>query len=203
MAQVTTFNPFTGTFDFTNNGLPVVSTKASILARSTDAAGTLAYSTDTYEFYVYTGSSWYKVPFALVPQSANPDMGYFQDSSPIGIFVPIGDFFGYISGYEFVNGRIGFDGYTGDGGLRFRSGYLQVYANSTWNNVVIGFTFQELSGYGCALTHQPTSFSFPIEVMSGNSITNLGLNGLPITQGYIADMGVYPGYQSVGGRTIS
>lgn len=205
MAQVTTFNPFTGTFDFTNDGLPVVSTKASILARSTDAAGTLAYSTDTYEFYVYTGSSWYKVPFALVSQSANPDMGYFTSSSAIGINPPSsvgGD--GVITDYELMNGRIGSSGVASSGGIRFNldTNQLQIYANSTWNNVVIGFTFEEVASYGYALTHLPTALTYKLEVMSGNSITNLGLDGMPITQGYVTNMGAYGGFQSVGGRTI-
>lgn len=61
-------------------GIPIVDTKVNILARTGDNTGQLYYASDTYEFYVHTGSnSYYKVPFALVPQSANPDMGYYQD----------------------------------------------------------------------------------------------------------------------------
>lgn len=180
-------------------------TKANILA-STATEGKLAYATDTYEFYVANGSSWYKVPFALVSESANPDMGMYSSNSAIGIIPPTSaGSDGVISDYSFVNGKIGGAGIAANGGIRFNTstGYMQIYANSTWNNVVIGFTFEELSDYGYALTHLPTGLTYKIEVMSGNSITNLGLNGLPITQGYITDMGAYPSFQSVGGRTIS
>lgn len=204
MKQVT-FNPFLGNFDFTNDGRITTNTKANILA-STATLGTLAYSTDTNELYVYdsTASQWKKVPLVLVTQSPSPDMGYTQISSVIGINPPstttAGD--GSISDYALTNCYIGSQGIAQNGGIRFYNGYLQVYANSTWNNVVIGFTFSELAGYGYCLTHQPTGLTFPLEVMSGNSITNLSLSGYPVTQGYITDMGAYSSCQSVGGRVI-
>ena len=183
-------------------------TKANILKTKTNNMawnGELAYSTDTNELYVYdsTASQWKKVPFVLVTQSPSPDMGLHQDSSAIGIYAAdTSGNAGHIVNYWLEDVVVGASGKTTTGGLRFYGGYLQVYANSTWNNVVVGFTFSELAGYGYALTHQPTGLTYPLEVMSGNSITNLGLNGLPITQGYITDMGAYPSYQSVGGRVI-
>lgn len=183
-------------------------TKANILKTKTNNTawnGETARSTDTNELYVYdsTASQWNKSPFPLVAQSPNPDIGLYQDSSAIGIFpADTSGNAGHIVNYWLEDVVVGSSGKTTTGGLRFNGGYLQVYANSTWNNVVVGFTFSELAGYGYALTHQPTGLTYPLEVMSGNSITNLGLNGLPITQGYITDMGAYPSYQSVGGRII-
>lgn len=189
----------------TNDKKAIVETKSNILSLN-PVLGTMAYATDTNEFYIGNSSSWKKVPFALVTQSASPDIGAIQTSSIIGINPPstttAGD--GSISDYTFSNGKIGGQGLAENGGIRFNAttGYMQIYSNSTWNNVVIGFTFQELAGYGYCLTHLPSGFTYPLEVMSGNSITNLGMNGLPITQGYITDMGAYPTYQSVGGRPI-
>jgi len=38
--------------------IDVRETKATILARSGDAVGVIAYGTDTYDLYVYDGTSW-------------------------------------------------------------------------------------------------------------------------------------------------
>jgi hypothetical protein len=40
----------------------VVDTQANILARSSDDAGTIAYGTDTDNFYVFDGSLWFNYP---------------------------------------------------------------------------------------------------------------------------------------------
>lgn len=178
-------------------------TKANILA-STATAGKMVYSTDTNELYLADGLVWKKIVFVLATQSATPDIGAYQDSSPIGIFATsaTGDT-NYISGYSLDNVLIGGTGTAKNGGIRFNNNFLQVYANGAWNNVVIGFTFSELTNYGYALTHLPTGLTYPLEVMSGNSITRYGLNGLPVTQGYVTDIGAYPSYQSVGGAPIN
>ena len=38
--------------------IDVRATKATILARSGDAVGVIAYGTDTYDLYVYDGTVW-------------------------------------------------------------------------------------------------------------------------------------------------
>tara|TARA_R110000824_G_scaffold72634_1_gene185302 strand:+ start:226 stop:453 length:228 start_codon:yes stop_codon:yes gene_type:complete len=38
--------------------IDVRATKATILARSGDATGVIAYGTDTYDLYVYDGTNW-------------------------------------------------------------------------------------------------------------------------------------------------
>jgi hypothetical protein len=38
--------------------IDVRATKATILARSGDAVGVIAYGTDTYDLYVYDGTNW-------------------------------------------------------------------------------------------------------------------------------------------------
>jgi hypothetical protein len=40
----------------------VVDTQANILARSSDNAGTIAYGTDTDNFYVFDGALWFNYP---------------------------------------------------------------------------------------------------------------------------------------------
>lgn len=227
------YNPFTGTFDFdTDTTLSgeaaggdlggtypnptviddshshtgstitiIVNTKANILATA-GTAGQVAYASDTYEFYLYTGSSWYKVPFTLVSESANPDMGRVQDSSKIGYGTD------YISDKLLATVDVGNASSTTNASstrmpIRASGGYLQVYANSQWNNVVVGFTLREDSSYGYTFEHLPSGFSNYIEIMSGNSLSDLGMNGLPIVQGYKTSMGVYPYNQTVQGRSFN
>ena len=40
----------------------VVDTQANILARTSDDAGTIAYGTDTDNFYVFDGDVWFNYP---------------------------------------------------------------------------------------------------------------------------------------------
>jgi len=40
----------------------VVDTQANILARSSDPAGTIAYGTDTENYYIFNGSLWFNYP---------------------------------------------------------------------------------------------------------------------------------------------
>lgn len=171
-------------------------TKANILA-STPTAGTMAFSTDTFEFYIANGTGWMKQDFALVPESANPDMGYVQTSSKIG-YRPT-----YLTNKVIENSSVGYSNFVGTpptGAIRITStGYFQIYLNGVWNNVVINFVFRENSSYGYTFEHQPIGFTQYIEIMSGNSLANVGLNGLPITQNYLTSMGPYPSAPRVGG----
>lgn len=196
MANKILFNPLSGKFDYTVDGNISTDTKANILA-GTATAGKMMYATDTYEFYLGTGSTWYKVPFALVPEPQAPDMGYLQDSSKIGYGTS------YITDKAIANSSVGSNANTTNGSIRFSNPYFQVYANSRWNNVVMNFVFKEDSNYGYTFEHQPVGFTSYIEIMSGNSLDNLGLNGLPIIQGYKVSMGAYPFLAYVGGGTIT
>lgn len=150
----------------------------------TPAQGLLAYTTDTGELFLGTGSQWVKVPFALVPDTSAPDIGYLQNSSRIGYGTD------YVSDKRIANSIIGDNVLTTEGAIRTRGGKLQIYLNGTWNDVVIGFRLREDSAEGYQFEHQPIGFTEWIEIMSGNSNT-LGLNGLPLTQGYKTVMGAY------------
>ena len=173
-----------------------VDTKANILA-STATSGKLAYSTDTNEFFTGNGSVWEAVPFALVPQSANPAMGAIKDSSLIGYGVD------YISDKALNYNTIGSNGNPVMGGFRVTTGgVFQVYANGQWNNVVINFTLREDPTFGYAFEHQPEGFTEWIDVMTGQSLENLGLNGLPLTNGYQSVQGCMGVPSVIGGRQI-
>jgi hypothetical protein len=80
---------------------------------------------------------------------------------------------------------------TTTGSIRTTSGTFQIYLNGKWNTVVINFVFVEDSNFGYALEHQPVGFNNYIEIMTGNSVNNLDLNGVPLTQGYVTSMGAY------------
>lgn len=115
------------------------------------------------------------------------DMGYIQNSSIDGIS-PY-----YITDKNLSNVRILENSLTQEGAVRTTtSGLFQIYLNGKWNTVVINFSLREDSTYGYTFEHQPVGFSNFIEIMSGNSSNNLGLNGLPITQGYSTSMGAFP-----------
>ena len=176
----------------------LVDTKANILA-TTATAGNAGFASDTLEMFIGDGSVWNKVPFKLIPESATPNMGYLPSEGDNIGFSPT-----YVSNKTLTNIKIGYSSSNlGTGSLRITSGnYLQVYLNSTWNNIVMNFVFREDSDNNYTFEHQPIGFTSYIEVMSGNSINNLGLNGLPIVQQYRVDMGAYPSRNVLGGRSF-
>lgn len=197
------FNPFTGTLDIDTSYSNIVATKANIMARTGDAQGQLAFATDTLELYISNGdNTWNKQPFKFVLEPAAPDMGYTQDSSVIGY----GD--DYVSDKLLANVDIGNSADTSHASanrmpIRASNGQFQVYANSQWNNIVVGFTFRMDSSFGYTLEYLPTGFTDYIEIMSGNSLNNLGLNGLPIYQNYKSSVGAYPYPVQIQGRSFN
>lgn len=176
--------------------LPLVDTQANILAE-TAASGLVAFSTDTLALWIADGSTWRKVPFALVPDLAAPDLGYRQDSAPIGIGTD------YIADKTLTNVVLGANGAAATGGVRVTTaGVFQVYLNGSWNTVVTNFILREDSTYGYSFEHMPVGFTQYLEIVSGNSPYNLGLNGIPITQGYITSLGAYPVQPILDGGTF-
>jgi len=181
-----------------NADLKEIGTKAEILA-TTATLGKFAYATDTFEFYMGDGSVWNKVPFKLIPESATPNMGYLPSEGDNIGFSPT-----YVSNKTLTNIKIGYSSSNlGTGSLRITTaGNLEVYLNDVWNKIVMNFVFLEDSDNNYTFEHQPIGFTSYIEVMSGNSINNLGLNGLPIVQQYRVDMGAYPSRNVLGGRSF-
>ena len=176
----------------------LVDTKANILA-TTPTAGNAGFASDTLEMFIGNGTVWEKVPFDLIPESATPNMGYYKDEGDNIGFSPT-----YVSNKTLSNIKIGYSSSNlGTGSLRITTaGYLEVYLNDVWNKIVMNFVFREDSDNNYTFEHQPIGFTSYIEVMSGNSINNLGLNGLPIVQQYRVDMGAYPSRNVLGGRSF-
>lgn len=174
-----------------------VDTKANILS-STPTAGNAGFASDTLEMFIGTGTVWEKMPFKLIPESANPNMGMYPNTGNNIGFSPT-----YVSNKVLENITIGYSNKAtpDNGDLRITSAnYLEVYLNGVWNKIVMNFVFLEDSANGYTFEHKPVGFNTYIEVMSGNSINSLGLNGLPLIQQYRVDMGAYPSRNVLGGR---
>lgn len=169
-------------------------TRANILATSA-ATVRFAIATDEpdtyggYQIWFANGTAWYKLPARIYLWSA-PDMGAYQDSARNGY----GDT--YVTDKTISNVTLGGNANTTTGGIRWTGTYFQVYYNSTWNNAVIGFTFQEASDG--RLQIKPSGKTDWYDVFTGNS-TSVGLNNLPITQQHNTHMGAYPAPQIVDG----
>lgn len=180
-------------------------TEANILA-STKDAGTLAYSTDTYYLFKSMGAGvWKKSAFRFQTEAQVPDIGLtapMTDPSRIGYGET------WLSDKLIANVDIGSNANTANASatripIRAYGSTLQIYVNGAWQTVVSNFVFTEDSVWGYSLAHTPVGFTSQIEVMSGTSLHNLGLNGLPIVNHYNVSMGAYPVPAIVGGRTIS
>lgn len=178
-------------------GAITVGTKAAIQA-TTPTAGTLGFSTDTLEFWIYSGA-WYKVVMPLVVDSPNPDMGYVDTSPRTGYSATV------ITDKVLNNVRVLSNALTAQGAIRsvIASASLlevfQVYLNGGWRDIVQGVTMRELFANYYALEHNPAGnvLNDYINVFSGNG-NLLGLNGRPVIQQYRISMGAYPSlYQTV------
>ena len=175
----------------------IINTLDNILG-STPTSGIAAIATDTGEFYIANGTNWlHIVPNAAVISASAPDMGAEQDSAPTGY----GDT--YITDKTLNSIIIGANGSGSPGGLRVTSSGFQVYLNGAWNTIVNNFVLRENSNFSYTLEHAPIGFTNYLEIMTGQSLNNLGLNGYPLTNAYTTSMGAYPFPAIVGGRTIS
>jgi len=176
-----------------------IDTRARLLA-STPAKPTAALASDTLEPMVWNGSAWYVAPLELIAQPNAVDMGLLP---PMVANDRAGYTADYITDKTIYNSAIGGSAATTNGGVRVSSSTLQAYLNGTWNDVVTGFRFREISANNYALEHKPIGFTLWLEVDSGNSQGDLGLNGLPLVQGYQVSMGAYPPNQLITSRTIT
>ncbi len=187
-------NPFTGKFDW-SLPLPVFDTQANILAL-TPSRGQMAIATDTLYPFIGDGTNWHQGEFPIQIKPATPDMGYPYTDYGLNGYAPNG-----FSAKRASQFSIGGNDTTTDGAVRTINGTFQVYLNGTWNDIVMNFRFREDSGYGYSFEHMPIGFTEWIEVMSGNSV-DVGLNGLPLIQNYMSDMGAYPTPIIIDGGTL-
>lgn len=177
----------------------LVDTEANILAATPEGAA-LAFATDTERLYAYAGSAWRVTAIPLVTETTAPDMGAYNEDY-LGPSGRQGYELDAISDKRLSHCLVGYSGRAEEGSLRSNNGYLQVYLNAVWNDVVINFVLREDSAGGYEFEHQPVGFDSWIEIMTGNSDT-LGLNGLPLIQQYTASMGAYPVPVVINGGTF-
>ncbi len=176
-------------------------TKSNILG-STLPNNTLAFANDTEELFFKISGTWYMIPFNSVVKANTPDMGGIQDSSRIGYGTT------YISDKAINFCTIGANGNPVRGGFRVitvnGNDELQVYINGAWQTVVNGLTLIDdaIFGYTFGTIPDTGTLGYYLEAMTGDSLLNVGLNGLPITQAYKTSMGAYPPVATIGGRTI-
>ena len=179
-------------------------TKAAKIAQDTLAnivasAPTLAKrmsATDIEQLMVADGTYWYIESSYLDKKLSTPSMGaeelttnregYGRD---------------YITDKLLANCQVGANGTTKTGALRFNvpSNTLQCYYSGAWQALVAGFQFRE-SGFVFEDTPSGDTIGL-IQVFSGNSEV-LGLNGLPLVQGYKVCMGSYPFPPTISGGSF-
>ena len=162
----------------------IVNTRAAILAM-TPTAGVVAYATDTGEMLMADGTDWRAAPLELDALSTTPDMGVESVNDRSGYYRDT------ITDKALANCQLGGNANATEGALRTTaSGVFQIYLNGTWNDVVINFVLREDASGAYELEHAPIGFEYYYELMSGNS-DELGLDGRPLIQQYVASMGPY------------
>lgn len=184
---------------FTANGIEgfsllKVDTEANILATSAAITG-FAYGTDTEQFYLADGANWRRLSLKMNAEPQAPDMGSETDSTKDGYYEDA------ITDKDISNSKIGSNANNEERSVRTAATGLQLYLNGQWNDLYELY-LREDDTFGYVVEHLPIGFDEYIEVMTGNSLQNLGLNGRPITQQYKTSMGVYPAPQIIDGGTF-
>ena len=176
-----------------------VNTKANILS-TTPPSGSIAFATNTKELLIYDGTTWREAPLSLKTRGTGVDMGIFNDTN--GTYQLFGDskeqgyfddaIFNKLISFSKLSEVVLGDNTTNvqEGAIRFNNSSFQVYANATWNDIVINFRFREDPDGNYELEHKPIGFNLWYEVNSGNSNV-LGLDGLPVIQQYNSTPGIY------------
>ena len=165
-------------------------TLRNILVNDTPVTGQLAWATDYNVLLAAFGSVWYVDSSYLTLKPSNPDVGLFAYNNRIG-YAPT-----YITDKEIDNCNLGGNSTTTAGGLRYNatgvagtSPSVQAYFSGQWNNLVANLNLIEAGGI--LEQSPPVGYTQTYQVFSGNS-TALGLNGIPLVQGYVASLGAYP-----------
>lgn len=168
---------------------PTIDTRVNVLA-SSPSSPTVAFCTDTLEFALWTGSAWYFAPLEMDTDTSTPDMGAYN-SDGLGVSDRQGYYSNVITDKVLHHMVIGHSDRTESGSFRVSSGELQVYLSSAWNTIVTGFRFQQDSTSQVGeLEYRPSGYSNYYGAMNGNG-NDLGYNGLPLVQQYVASMGAY------------
>lgn len=167
----------------------------------TPTASEMAFATDIGVMLVADGTNWQIDSSYYTVLAGTPDIGGVAWSNRIGYGKD------YVTDKLLANVTIAQnnDGTT-DGDIRFNPdigsfGAFQQYSAGAWHSVVVGLVLTEQDDMSQAITQTPIGKTEEILVFNGDS-TLLGLNGVPIEQGYIATMGAYPALQLVSGGTF-
>lgn len=174
-----------------------IDTEKNILAL-TPTASRVAWASDLRQLFFADGTNWWTLSSYLDKNLQNPDLGWIQGSNREGYGGS------YITDKVLSQCAVGQNVLTTAGGLRYNATGLnsgpsiQAYFNSAWNNIVAGFNIQEVNA---VLEHTPVGYTQRIAIYSGNSDT-LGLNGIPLIQGYKISMGAYPVWPTIDGGTF-
>lgn len=165
-----------------SGSLVTIDTKANILS-STPTDPTVAFASDTSEYFIYDGTNWKIASIRMSTELANPDSGYTQDNDKQGY----GD--DYIYQKRMYGASLG--DYTDDpiaGAIKVTHAtnppLYQIYLRGRWNTL-----FYDLTMENGDFEHVPETYN--IDVRSGNSNIT-GLNGQPIIREYKIDAGAYP-----------
>ncbi len=173
-----------------------VSTADSIVA-STPASTVEAYASDIGQFFVWDGSRWLIDSSYFTVQPDAHDLGYIPYSNHIGYGTD------YITEKLLANCTIGYgSGAAAEGQLRLTplTGPVELYFGGVWNTIVtLAGGLRQVSAEKYALEGIPIGHQ--LKIFSGDSEL-LGLNGLPIVQGYWVSMGAYPVQQIISGGTF-
>ena len=169
-----------------------IDTKENILA-STPTSPTVAFASDTDEFFVWDGTNWNIASISLASIVSGQDQGWTQGSDKQGYG---GD---YTDGKKHTTTGIGaFNGRVYEGAIKVDASNnpitFEIYLRGKWNKIF--YDFQMVNN---KLEHIPKTYT--IDVRSGNSV-ELGLNGLPIVREYKVDQGVYPSRVIIDGGTL-
>ena len=180
-------------------------TKASRVLRDTLAVilatppedGARAWATDMDQLLIADGAAWWELSAYLAKRLPAPSMGSEQESNRQG-YAP-----DYVTDKVLANCAVGSNAILRDGAVRFNpdTGELQLYRGGTWAPLVSNFRFKETAQAFYALEQKPVGFTSWIEVFTGNG-EDLGLNGMPLIQGYRAAMGAFPAQPMIAGGSF-
>jgi hypothetical protein len=162
----------------------------------------MAFASDQQQFLIGNGTAW-EIDSSYTDVITAPDLGPYASNR-------IGYGRDYISDKVISNSAIGMGGSAGviDGEIRYNrdtgnTGQFERYSTvtATWRPIVEGLVLTEDESADHAIQQTPIGFSQSIVVFNGDSVL-LGLNGVPIIQGYKASIGAYPVPQHVDGGSF-
>jgi hypothetical protein len=178
-----------GNIEISGGGAATLSdTRENILAQ-TPSEATLAYATDTNQFYIYT-DEWLEFSSSLNKRDGAIDIGYHQDSNLTGY----GD--DYITDKLIANSTIGGNANQEEGGVRvvfsqsLQRNLAQFFLGGQWRTTLTGVNIVT------DIEKNPPDIEFTdfspwvLSLITGNS-DQRDPNGVPVVQNMKIDMGVF------------